>query len=709
MMYGYVAVHRPEISWKIKWIRSSPYISEDRMFIKYQKIVRNDAGIILSGSASLVAVSYVRNRSGNHKKSHSKETVVEKLGKVIWINPNDRNQAIFLSPARGLVFYDASTDVFTPVEAGDSRLLGTKAADQPPRLHTNFGLFYLFFSEMEKSPFMNVLRSAFPDQKLYKKLLAHLAHGCLKNGSSIKCGEFLSGSCLSYILEGIPVSMLNSDTPYFSALSDDHLKVSYFRSLITEMRKEHPEFGRCCYVDSTPLPGEAENNPYNALSGHGTDGMVTQSRLVLILDIQTSIPVWFEIIPSNVLDKSTILSITNDLYATLDIKIDMYDLDAGYARAELFELFNRNNSTYIDENDITRDHTVLVRMPATNGYPRDELYINSKPFFNDPDYEFDYESHTFFGKRYEVDLFGYPEYAFVLVDQTQAQDLLRGWRTRHMEEWEALSKSAKEWYRVKDGFFVLIGNKDQSPRNALIEYRGRTDIEGFFKDGKTYLQILPMAKWTKETVTGKILHDIIETSFYREFRKRMAPLELSMSNLLVSMNGWECVKISDDLIEVKTPNLQVREIMEKLGYVIPAHLKLEDLRKEVLEGIPMPRPAYAAKGHRTKAKETVPISPEEKREAREKEKQEREQRKAEEKARKAAEREKAKEQRQKEREKSRKENSAGNHSLNGRPSAEEGTGRKKPGVPKGTRRGMYNKDGSLRKKPGPKPKVPAIA
>ena len=30
--------------------------------------------------------------------------------------------------------------------------------------------------------------------------------------------------------------------------------------------------------------------------------------------------------------------------------------------------------------------------------------------------------------------------------------------------------------------------------------------------------------------------------------------------------------------------------------------------------------------------------------------------------------------------------------------------KKKPGVAKGTKRGMYNKDGSLRKKPGPKVK-----
>lgn len=675
------------------------------MFIKYQKIVRNDAGNIVSGSASLMRSLYKPNKEGNHKKSHSRESVVERLGKVIWIDQDDRGKAIFLSPTRGLVSYDLSADTFTPVEATDPRLRGSKVAAQPPRLHTNFGIPYLFFSEMGKTPYMDVLRSTFSDQQLYKKALAHLAHGCLRNGSNVKCGEFLAGSCLSYLVDGIPVSALDCDTAYFKALSDDNLKVSYFRSMIAEMRKGHPEFGRCCYVDSTPLPGEAENNPFNALSSHGTDGYVTQCRLVLVLDIQTSIPVWFEIIPSNVLDKSTIISITSDIRATLDIEIDMYDLDAGYARAELFELFNRDNSAYVDEQGVARSRTALVRMPAANGYPRDELYIQSKPDFYDPDFEFDYESHTFFGKRYEVSLFGHPEYAFVYVDQTQAQDLLRGWRTRHMDEWEQMSKSAKEWYKVKDGFFVLIGNKDQTSRQALVEYRGRADIEGFFKDGKTYLQILPLAKWNKDTITGKILHDIMETTFYREFRKRMAPLKMSMSSLLVHMNSWECVRVSDELIEIKMPNLQVREIMEKLGYTTPAHMNLENLRGEVLKGIQMPRVPHVDRKRRDKSKEAAPISPEEKLEAKENERWERERRKEEEKARRAAEKAAAKAQKQKEC----REANAAQGKIPEKPQQKENVSagevaKKKPGVPKGYKRGLYNKDGSLRKKPGPKPR-----
>ncbi len=586
------------------------------MNIRYRNIKRNNDNVIVSGSATLVENKYRPNANGKRTSNHTQQTVIERLGKVIWLDEDDNKNGIFDSPNRGLVAYSLQKDEFVPVDPTDPRLKGTRYQLQPDRIHTTFGNTYLFFSEMEKTPYMNVLREAFREPALYQRVLAHVAHDCLKNGSFIKCGEFLSENWLSYILKEIPYSTLDCDSAYYKRLSDDNLKKAFFTTLVKELRKSNPDFGRGCYVDSTPLPGEALNNPFNALCSHGTDGITIQSRLVLVLDIQTCIPIWFEIIPSNVLDKSTILSLTADVKATLDIDIDMYDLDAGYARQELFELFNRNNSVIIDDEEKKRDHTVLVRMPATPGYPRDELYIQCKPHFYGGKYSFDYEHHTFFGERIEVDLFGIPEYAFVYIDKTQAESLLRKWREEHLEEWNDLSESAQDWYMVKDGFFILIGNKDQSPKEALLEYRSRAQIESFFRDGKAYLNILPLSKWTKQTVKGKIFHDIIETIFYRAFRRNVSATGMSMSSLLVYLDSLECFKRNENLLELKTPRVQVREIFEKLGYAVPGHIDLKDLRDEVLHGISMDREPVTVRKKRAPRTAAPPISPEEKADAR---------------------------------------------------------------------------------------------
>lgn len=593
------------------------------MNIRYRNIKRDGKGMITSGSAALVENTYKANINGNRLRNHTRQTVVERLGKVVWIEEGNKGCAIFDSPSRGLVLYNLKTDEFHSVLPTDPRLSGSSYQARPERIHTSFGNTYLFLSEMENTPFMDVLRKAFPDRRFYQRVIAHIAHDCLKNGSSIKCGEFLSENWLSYILTDIGPGTLDCDTYYFTRLSEDDLKTAFFKALILEMRKLIPSFGSACYVDSTPLPGEAENNPFNALSSHGTDGAVIQSRLVLLLDIQTSIPVWFEVIPSNVLDKSTIISITRDVKVTLDIDIEMYDLDAGYARKELFEMFHRGNSFNIGDDGAEHSHTVLVRMPATNGYPRDELYLQCKPHFYSGRYSFDYEHHTFFGERVEIDLFGNPEYAFVFIDKTQAESLLRGWREEHLEEWEALSDSAQEWHQVKDGFFVLVGNQDQSPKEALIEYRGRTHIEAFFRDGKAYLKILPLGKWNKQTVKGKIFHDIMETIFYRAYRKQVATVGMSMSSLIVCMDSLECFRLSEKLLELKVPRTQVREIFGKLGYSVPGHMDLQALRDELFEGTPMTREPVTMHSKRA-SNPNPPISPEEKLEAKERERIKRE-------------------------------------------------------------------------------------
>ena len=56
------------------------------------------------------------------------------------------------------------------------------------------------------------------------------------------------------------------------------------------------------------------------------------------------------------------------------------------------------------------------------------------------------------------------------------------------------------------------------PKDLLIEYFARTDIESVFKTAKNYLDLLPLAKWTDTTVRGKILSDIIATLIYLQSR-----------------------------------------------------------------------------------------------------------------------------------------------------------------------------------------------
>lgn len=533
-------------------------------FIKAQKIVRDENGTITSGSAAIIDTAYVR----TGQKNHSKQTVREKLGKVLYLS-EDRKSGIFMSPTRGLVEYDSASDAFESVDREDPRIR-SKELFPDTEIHTVFGDSYLLLHFLEKCGLIRILRAVFPKDEAYERVLCHLLHGILKDGSRISCDNFLRKSFVSYILRDIPASSLHSDTRFFTLMGEDSIKVSYFKAFVAAMQKQYPSFGKGCYVDSTPLPNDIDNNPFNALCCHGVSSSEVMTRLILVLDEKTGLPVWYDIIPGNVLDINTVMTIVNDVADTLKIEIDSLVLDAGYVSKELIEAFH-----------IGTEKTIIGRMPARKGYPYKTLYWEVKDLIGKGKYAFVRKHHAYFGLRKEITLFEKPVYAYVYVDQYNALKRFSDYLVDHEDDFADLKAKDKDWYTVKYGYFVLISNIDSSPKELLSEYFGRTDIEVVFKTAKEYLDLLPLSKWTDTTVRGKILHDIINTTTLLLLRKSMKQSGLSTSEIIGRCQSLMCCRKKDGTITIETPNKQVKEYYKLFGLTVPAHVKEGERRKAI--------------------------------------------------------------------------------------------------------------------------------
>ncbi len=533
-------------------------------FIKAQKVIRDEDGMIISGSASIVDTAYVSTGS----KNHSRHTVREKLGKVLYLS-EDRKSGIFMSPTRGLVEYNAVTDTFEGVDRDDARI-SKQELFPSTEIHTVFGDVFWFLSFLEKCGLIDVLRTVFPKDEAYERVLCHVLHGILKDGSRISCDNFLRKSFASYIMKDVPVASLHSDTRFFTLMGEDSLKVSYFRAFVAAMQKQNPSFGKGCYVDSTPLPNDIENNPFNSLCCHGVATSEVMTRLILVLDEETGLPVWYDVIPGNVLDINTVMMIVNDVADTLGVEIDSLVLDAGYVSKELIGAFH-----------IGTEKTIIGRMPARKGYPFKTLYWEVKDLIGKGKYAFVRKHHAYFGIKKEISLFGEPIYAYVYVDQYNALKRFSDYLIEHEDEFAGLKVRDKDWYTVKNGYFVLVSNIDTTPRELLSEYFGRTDIEVVFKTAKEYLDLLPLSKWNDTTVRGKILHDIIDTTALLLLRKRIRQSGLSTSEIIGRCQSLMCCRRSDGTITVETPNKQVKEYYKLLSLSVPAHVKEGAFRKEL--------------------------------------------------------------------------------------------------------------------------------
>ena len=531
-------------------------------FIRTQHIVYDDSGKIVRGSACICESSYVR----TGKKYHSVQRQVESLGKIVWLS-DDRKSGVFLSKTRGLVEYDATSNQFREVGREDPRVSGL-VTFPTPEAHTIFGDAFFLLHFMRESGMSGTLSAVFPKGTDLQRFLCHSLHSILKEGARITCDLFVRKSVVSYLSDGIPTPSLRTDTAFFTMMGGDRVKTAFFKAFVREMRKASPGFGSGCYVDSTPLPNDVRDNPFNALCSHGVGHVAVQTRLVLVLDEVTGLPVWYTLIPGNVLDVNTVRQVSDDVEDTLGIRMNSLVLDAGYVTRAM-----------VEEYHIGTSKTMLARMPAKRGFPYKQLYREVAGMIGNGKYTFIRNTHTYFGHRKKITLFGMEMWAYVYVDKVNAVLNSAKWIMAHRDEYDRMGMAEKTWTEVSFGYFVLISNVEKTPQQTLDEYFGRTSIESVIKTGKEYVNLLPLCKWNATTISGKILLDIIDLIIYLQLRKRMAGTETSVTEMLGNAQSWMCHINKKGVINIETPNKQVREMAKILNVKIPAYIHLAELKK----------------------------------------------------------------------------------------------------------------------------------
>lgn len=544
--------------------------------IKKQNIKYNSDGSIRSGTAAICETIYDPKRAGHNRKVHR-----ESLGKVIYLR-EDGKEGIFLSDTRGLVLYNSQTDTFKTVDADDPRLTGRTDLFPDPEIHTIVGDAYLLLKFMERIEMLTVLRTVFEKDKEYERCLCHILHTVLKNGSRKSCDDYIEQSFVSCLFTDIPIRSLESDTQYFTAMGKDNVRVAFFKTYVEMMRKKHHDFAKISYVDSTPLPNDIQNLVTNALCSHGLTQTSNQTRLVLVLDEETDLPVWYKLIPGNVLDVQTLENIDSDVLETLDIKIRSYVLDAGYLTKSIVKRFNLDSPLLKDEDGNEYRERILAKMPAKKGFPYRDLYDEYRPFFFNVEYQFDREGHTYFGTVQELSVFDCRMYAYVYLDFDNAMKGARTYRDKYPEDYVALPLKDKDWITYRSGYFVLLGNKEATAEEMLQDYFGRTKIEDLFKTMKDFTDLLPLRKWNRETVHGKILNDIISSMILIPLRKEINGKGKAATKLISKTQSLMCTRKRNGDILVDAPNKQVRELYEEMNVAVPSNIKVEQFKKKVI-------------------------------------------------------------------------------------------------------------------------------
>lgn len=552
-------------------------------FIRFQNIKTDAQGVVTSGSASVMRCVY--DKEAKHK---NRQVVGEKLGKVLWMAP-DKHSGVFMSPTRGLVEFDSATGTFTEVGKDDPRIAGRDFGE--PGRRVEFGTLDLFLSFMKSISYTPLLKSVFPNERDFGRVMAHLYHFVTKLGSKVACDDYVGKSFLPHLMPDLPVASLETDSRHYAMMGSEKVKAAFFRAYVEMMRKTEPGFGKAAIIDSTDITTEAEGLPFAAPATHGSGKPASQIRLVLVLDKATLLPVWYHLIPGDIIDVNTLDQVRADVLEFLDIEIDDYTLDAGYCSKELVREFFPPEGGDAPKTDAK----LVVRMPAKKGYPFKTVFHEKKSSFSDPRRTFLYNGHTYFGDCIENrELFGRPVRLYVYVDRENAANAYRKFLEEADEaDVEKLTYSELLFKQYSGGYFALVSNIEGTPREVLAHYFERVDVETLFKTAKDQ-DILPLAKRTPETARGKLLNDIIGTMVYVKLRAKANAGKFSTPKLIGTMQSSSCLVRSEGSVAIDYPTKKTKEAWKLFGRDFGKMVTLDSLRNEY--GLTEEKPQADKKG-----------------------------------------------------------------------------------------------------------------
>ena len=327
-------------------------------------------------------------------------------------------------------------DMFSNVDREDIRIKSS-GLFQKPLTQAVFGDAFLILSFMEQRGLIELLRRCFPQQKEYRRVLCHLVHSAAMGDCKTPCGDYTAKSFLSYLLQDIPVSSLDADAGYFTFMGREAVKLLFFKGFVALMRETHPNFGKRCYIDAVSLPAGGSDDPYSVLYSEDA-----ATRPILVLDGETGLPVWFQ--TTGDLDRETVGAMQTRLKKLLDIETGGLALDAGFATKELISQYHLDAAGGAEG----EKRLFIGKMPAKRDFPLKALYHQVQALIPDASYEFIRSSHSYFGARLEIALFGKREYAYIYVDKDKALQLGKKWRQDNPETAKKLVFCKKRFFRA---------------------------------------------------------------------------------------------------------------------------------------------------------------------------------------------------------------------------------------------------------------------
>ena len=468
-----------------------------------------------------------------------KTNEIEYLGRVI-----DKAQGIYQNRSRGIFSYS--------IERGYEKAEKRIETQSKEKLILDFGDVYVFDEILKKTGLRAVYESVLPEES--DTLLAMVAHRTLDSSTASRYAlEWWEGS---YARMLYPEAELRSQriSEFLCAIGDESRQRGFFRNYLSYLSAKGKS--RSILVDSTGLPNDIQF-PLTAINNH--NGVVSnETRLILVVDRCTKMPIYFRYAAGNIVDVSTLKTTLLEL-SVFGIDVDFAIVDAGY--------YSEGNVREMQESGIS----FIVRL-VSNRKLYKELVDEHADSLDDAANMVCYRQRLIFVKKVPIDLFGVAGYAYVAVDVDRKHDEIKRYAKAALENKDISPHDMNQAMRTK-GLFILLSSKDVSVNDILPLYYERQAIEHVFDFSKNNVDLLPLRVHTEDAFRGHLLLSFLASAAYIAVNNLLDGSDDCAMSSFHLLRNLKC-KVFDSCSIVLEPDKRMNAIAKHLKLVFPSSLDL---------------------------------------------------------------------------------------------------------------------------------------
>lgn len=422
-----------------------------------------------------------------------------------------------------------------------------KVRRKEEKLILDFGDTYVLNRFLDDKTFIPLLRSIFAEQS--ETILALLYYRICYGSAMIYAQSWFEGNYAKILFKNSNLSSQRISS-FLDYLGDEKLQRAFFAEYI-------PLFCNAkkgVIIDGTSLPNQI-HMPLTAwgLSGEEID---KQIRFLLIVDKDTRNPLFFRLLPGNMLDVSTLRNTLNEL-ERYNIKNSFVYVDAGF--------FSEENISEMYEHGVE----FLTRLPSLRIIYK-QLIEKDLHDIESIQYAVRYGKRGMFVKQKEINLFGKKVYAHIVLDPERKGREMKKFLINVIDEKEKHEEHDLEYMLKTRGIMILVSSFKLDRDEVVPTYYVRQTAEMLFGFSKDDLKIVPLRVHSEGTLRGFLFLQFLALIAFIQIKKSIGK-EYTVEEIMLSMRNLKCKVYENDIVIQELTKHQ-KEIATLFGFLMPKTL-----------------------------------------------------------------------------------------------------------------------------------------